>query len=204
MSVRPPLSAFLGRGLSRAGFHGRAYGGDLSGVISRGEVSSLDLSWTDLRPGDYPPLAALVTGNWEGKLSGEIHLAGKEDLRSIEGGGKLTLRGAALTGGNVRGFTIPDLHSTQGDGEFEIKGGRLEIKTLKLAGAEVDLDVRGQLFLRSPLAESVVNATVNVKPIPGANPGIEALLTMLNRNQRPASGTYTLTLYGVLNAVKVR
>ena len=204
VSVWPSLSSLLGARRLRASIRAEAYGGEFSGTVERGEVSVVDLSWRDLHLGAYPPLAKLVAGNWEGRLSGELHLAGKGDLRSIEGGGKLALRDAALTQGNVRGFTIPDLHSAQGDCEFEMKGGRLEIRNLKLAGAEIDLEVRGALFLRAPLTDSIVNGTLSVKPIPGANPGVEAFLSLWNRKQPPAGGAYSFTMYGPLSAIKVR
>lgn len=204
VSFWPSLRALFGSDVVRLAFHGRAYDGEFSGSLDRGEISSVDLSWQDLRLAAVPSLTTLVAGNWEGLLSGDLRLAGKGDLRSLDGRVKLVLRNGALTAGDVRGFTIPDLHSTQADGEFEVKGGRLEIRSLKLASAELDVEARGQIFLRLPLADSIVNATLSVKPIPGANPGIEALLTLWNRNQRPPGGTYSFTLYGPLSAVKVR
>jgi hypothetical protein len=43
-----------------------------------------------------------------------------------------------------------------------------------------------------------------VKPIPGAPAGFEPLLILLNHNQKPPSGSYSFTLYGPLNALRVR
>lgn len=204
VTVRPPISALFGGDLSRAAFHGQAYGGKFAGRIQRGETTVVDLVWSDFALAAYPRLTALVEGRWSGGLSGELHLQAKDTLRAVEGSGKLALKDASLVEGKVLGFTVPDLHSTQGDAEFELKPQRVEIRSLKLSGSEIDADLRGQIYLRTPLDESVVNLTLNVKPVPGAATGIEALLTLLNRNQRPASGTYNYTLYGTLNAIRVR
>ena len=50
----------------------------------------------------------------------------------------------------------------------------------------------------------MVNAALNLKPIPGAPAGLEALLTLMDRNQKPPTGTYSFTVYGALNALRLR
>jgi type II secretion system protein N len=204
LDLRPSLQTFLGGGLSYVSFHGDAYDGEFSGSVAIGDPTVIDVSWEDLALGSYPRLTEIIEGRWNGSLSGELHLEFGESLRDAEGRGKLSLRDGSLTGGNARGFTVPDLTATQGDGELEVKGGRLEIRTLKLTGAEIDADLRGQLYLRAPLPQTVVNATLSVKPVPGGPPGIEGLLTLANRGQKPAGGTYSFQLYGMLGQIRVR
>ncbi|MGH7857994.1 MAG: type II secretion system protein GspN [Candidatus Binatia bacterium] len=204
VSFRPSLQTLFGGGLSAASFYGEAYGGEFSGSTRLGETTTVDLSWQRLDLAQYPRLAEIIDGRWNGVLSGDLHLESRESLRDTEGRARLSLRDGSLTGGSAQGFTVPDLTATQGDGEVEIKGGRLEIRTLKLTGAEIDADIRGQLYLRTPLLQSVVNATLSVKPVPGAAPGIDGLLTLLNRGQKPAGGTYSFTLYGMLSQIRVR
>lgn len=192
----------LGRGGFPFYFSGRAYGGDFTGSVD--PSGALGLSWNEIRLSQYPRLTALLEGNWEGTLSGDIHLSGRGELKNLEGRGKLGLKSASLTQAKAQGFTIPDLHFANGEAEFELKAGRLDVRSLKLSGSEVDAELHGQLFLLSANQMPVVNAVLNVKPIPGAPAGFEPLLTLLNHNQKAASGSYSFTLYGPLNALRVR
>lgn len=204
MSLRPSLEGFLGRGFSHASFRGEAYGGRFSGAVARDEGVTIELSWSELNLAAYPRLATLIEGKWAGRTSGSVHVVARDAPRSIDGDGKIGLHNAALTQARVSGFTVPDLHFAQGDCDFDLRGGRLEIRSLKLSGSEVDAELRGQLYLRAPLGESVVNATLTVKPVPGAPAGLDSLLTLLNRNQRPPSGVFSYSLYGMLSQVRVR
>jgi type II secretion system protein N len=199
---RPSFSVLFGGSPFPFYFSGHAYGGDFVGSVA--QTGALDLSWTALRLGDYPRITSLVDGNWAGELSGELHLSGSGDLKTLEGRGRLGVKNASLTQGKAQGFTIPDLHFASGDADFEMKAGRVEVRSLKLSGSEVDAELHGQLYLLSTNAMPVVNAALTLKPIPGAPPGLEALLTLLNRNQKPPSGAYSFTLYGPLNSLRVR
>ena len=199
---RPSFSVLFGGSPFPFYFSGRAYGGDFTGSVA--QSGALDLTWNALHLAEYPRITSLVDGNWAGDLSGELHLAGNADLKNLEGRGRLALKNASLTQGKAQGFTIPDLHFASGDADFEMKGGRVEIRSLKLAGSEVDADLHGQLYLLAANSMPVANAAVTLKPIPGAPPGLEALLTLANRNQKPPSGAYSFTLYGPLNGLRVR
>jgi type II secretion system protein N len=200
--VRPSLLFLLGRGVFPVHFSGEAYAGTFSGSFDG--MAGLDLDWGDLRLGDYPRLTKLVEGNWSGELSGEAHLAGQGNLKTLRGRGSVMLRNAALTQGRAQGFVIPDLHFASGDCEFELKNGRLDVRSLKLSGSEVDAELRGQVFMVSSTSAPVVSATLTLRPIPGAPPGLEALLSLLNGKPQSPGGPYTFTLYGPLNAMRVR
>ena len=183
-------------------FSGRTYGGDFAGSVD--QSGALGLSWSEIRLSQYPRLTALLEGSWDGTLSGDVHFSGRGELKNLEGRGKLGLKGASLTQARAQGFAIPDLHFADGQAEFELRAGRLDVRSLKLSGSEVDAELHGQLFLLSANQMPVVNAVLNVKPIPGAPAGFEPLLTLLNHNQKPPSGSYSFTLYGPLNALRVR
>jgi type II secretion system protein N len=201
--VRPSLlRLLLGRGVFPVYFSGEAYAGTFSGSFDR--AAGLDLDWGGLRLGDYPRLSDLVEGNWSGELSGQTHLAGQGELRTLRGRGTVTLRNAALTQGRAQGFAIPDLHFASGDCQFELKNGRLDLRSLKLSGAELDAELSGQVFLTSSANMPVVSATLTLRPIPGAAGGFEALLSLLNRNPQSPGSPYTFTLYGPVNAIRAR
>jgi type II secretion system protein N len=183
-------------------FSGRAYGGDFAGSID--QSGALGLSWSQFGLSQIPRLRALLDGSLDGTLSGDVHFSGRGDLKNIEGRGKLGLKSASLTQAKAQGFTIPDLHFASGEAEFDLKTGRLDVRSLKLSGSELDAELHGQLSLLTANQMPVVNAVLGVKPIPGAPAGFEPLLTLLNHNQKPPSGSYTFTLYGPLNALRVR
>jgi type II secretion system protein N len=197
---RPSLSALVGASVYPFYFSGSAYGGRFEGSFD--QSGTLDLTWKGLRMADYPRFTKLLEGIWSGELSGEIHLTGKGDIKNVEGRGKVGLKNASLTQGKAQGFTIPDLHFASGDADLELKAARLEIRSLKLSGSEVDADLHGQCYFQT--AVPVVNASLNLKPIPGAPAGLESLLTLMNRNQKPPTGTYSFTVYGALNALRLR
>ncbi|MBI2962519.1 MAG: type II secretion system protein GspN [Deltaproteobacteria bacterium] len=200
--LSPSWLTLFGRGGFPLAMSGSAYGGSVSGSVGRS--GALDLEWSGLRLADYPHLTRLVEGRWAGEISGEIHLGGQGDLRTLEGRGKVRLRDGALTQGKAQGFVIPDLHFASGDGEFEFKAGRLDVRSLKLSGAEIDAELRGQIYWLGAGSVPLVSATLGLRPVPGAPAGLEPLLMLLHRNQRPPDGTYSFTLYGPLGAVRVR
>ena len=200
--VRPSWLILLGQGAFPIHVSGRAYGGDFDGSFDG--VAGLDLHWTSLRLADYPHLSRIVDGAWSGELSGELRLGGKGDFRSLEGRGTMALKNASLTQGKAQGFVVPDLHFAEGDAEFEFRNARMEIRSLTLSGSEVDAELRGQVFLLRAGAMPVVSGNMSLKPVPGAPAGLDALLMLFNHNQRPPSGTYSFTLYGPLNAMRLR
>ncbi len=201
ITLRPSWRVLVGGGVMPITFAAAAYGGSLDGVV---QPTALDLEWSDLHLAQYPRLTSLVEGAWTGDVSGSVTLKGTGDLRALEGAGKVSLRKAALTGGKIQGFTVPDLHFASGDGDFTVGSGRVEVRQLKLSGSEVDVDARGQVFLGQGSNPATTNLSVNLKPIPGANPNLEPMLLVMKGNQRPPNGIYTTTLYGPLNSLRTR
>ncbi|MEA2624507.1 MAG: hypothetical protein QOD06_552 [Candidatus Binatota bacterium] len=204
VSLRPAVQSFLGKGFSVVSFDARAYGGELSGSVDRSANAIADVRWRDVDLGRVPELDLLIDADWQGKFGGELHLESGESLQVLKGGGRLELRNAALVQATAQGFKIPDLHFASGEGQFEIKAGRIEISGLKLSGTEADAELRGQIYLRAPASDSVVNGTLSVRPIPGAGSTVDQLLTVMNRNQRPPGGTFTYALYGTIGRIRIR
>ncbi|MGH7898339.1 MAG: type II secretion system protein GspN [Candidatus Binatia bacterium] len=203
LTVRPSLQTFIGRGFRRANFRGEGYGGTISGAVSWDSVPSLSLQW-DVDLADAPVLAALLAGDWTGRFSGEGSVRGRDFPAAFDGNGRFSLRNVALTRGNAAGFKIPDLHFNQGGGEFEIKSGNVEVRGWKLAGPEVDVELRGQVALVRPLMQSLVNAHIAVRPVPGVFPEIENALRLLNGNRPPQNGLYSYVVTGPLRAPRAQ
>jgi len=96
------------------------------------------------------------------------------------------------------GFKIPDLHFSRGDGDFDVKAGRVLVKHLQLSGSEADVDGHGDVLLREPIAESIPNLTLSVRPLPVAGRDIENVLRLVSGNRPPQNGTYRVSLTGTL------
>ncbi len=201
VGARPWWTALLRGGVFPIFFSGGAYAGAFEGSVDPSGI--LDLSWSDLQLSEYPRLTRLLEGTWVGNLSGEIHLGGKGDFKNPDGRAHLGLSNASLTQAKAQGFTIPDLHFANGEADLEMKGNRIDIRSLKLSGSEVDAELHGQLFL-SASGSPVLNAALTLRPIPGASGGLEPLLVLLNHNQKPPGGGYSFNLYGPLAALRVR
>lgn len=204
MALRPSLRTFLGKGFRRVSFRGEAYEGTVVGSANWAEVPSFDLTWTDVNLAQVAVLSTLLEGNWVGRFSGEAHLLGRDYPTALEGGGKLEIKNVALTRGSAGGFRVPDLHFTQGASELEVKGGNLEIRNLKLSGPEIDVDIKGQVSLRKPVAQSALNVTLGVRPVPGGPAELENALKLLNGNRPSPTGTYSYSISGVLSAPRAR
>ena len=200
--LHPPLLALVGRGVLPLGFSGDAYGGEFEGTVST--PSHVQLAWSHLHIGQYPRLTRLVEGVWVGDFSGELEVDGKGDVHTLDGRAAVHLKDASITQGKVQGFTVPDLHFATGDGEADIKAGRIEIHTLKLTGPDVDAEVRGQVYFVSTSPVPVVSGTLSLRSIPGSPTNLEPLLALWNQNQRPPNGVYTFTISGPLNAPRIR
>jgi type II secretion system protein N len=201
VGARPWWTAVLRGSVFPIFFSGSAYAGTFEGSVDPSGI--LDLWWSDLHLSEYPRLTRLLEGTWAGNLSGEIHLSGKGDFKNPDGRAHLGLSSASLTQAKAQGFTIPDLHFASGDADLEMKGNRIDIRSLKLSGSEVDAELHGQLFL-SASGSPVLNAALTLRPIPGAVGGLEPLLVLLNHNQKPPGGGYSFNLYGPLAALRVR
>ena len=201
VGARPWWTSLLRGSVFPVFFSGNAYAGSFEGSVDPSGV--LDLSWNDLRLSRYPRLTKLLEGVWNGDLSGEVHLIGKGDFKSVDGRAHLELSGASLTQAKAQGFTLPDLHFENGEADLEMKANRIDIRSLKLSGSEVDAELHGQLFVSSSM-NPILNAALTLKPIPGAGGPLETLLLLLNHNQKPPSGAYSFNLSGPLTALRLR
>ncbi|MGH7803744.1 MAG: type II secretion system protein GspN [Candidatus Binatia bacterium] len=204
LSLRPRLLELLTGRASTFVFNARAYDGKLSGSFTSAQVTKIDADLDDLSLAEAAALRRAVDGEWDGRLSGELRIAAGAEVRTISGAARVTITGAALRGGNVSGFKVPDLAFDRGDADVSIQEGRAEIRKLTLAGKQIDVDVRGDVFLRAPITQTTLNLTLGLRPVPGASPDLENMLLLWNRNQRPASGAYALTLGGTAGRPRLR
>src|SRR6185295_20404864 len=80
---------------------------------------------------------------------------GHVDLRAVD---------VALEGGKIRGITVPDLHFPELHLAGTVKAGRLELEQLVANGRELNAQGEGHVLLQNPLAASLINLTLVLRP----------------------------------------
>lgn len=197
--VRPALNA-LARGnpyslLVRADL----YGGDAHGEVSvAGDRLAGTLAWHDLNLGRYRTLTSLLEeGELAGRVSGQLNFEARgEHFNAGQASGELTVQQASLTGAKVQGFGVPDLHVRQTRMKFVVRSGHLEIQEFQATG-DVNVQGSGQIVLRDPLPDSVLNLRATVETslaTPDALKGAVALIPRAPGAKPDAPITITGTL----------
>lgn len=203
--VRPTLSALL-RGTSRdLLLAADAYGGMAHGeIITETGALIASVKWKDLNLGRYRPLTALFDeGQLTGRVSGFVSFEGRgSNLAVGQSTGEFTVDGAALTGAKVSGFTVPDLKLRQTKGKFAIREGRLEIQEFQATG-DVDLQATGNVLLREPPQESVLNLRVTLQQSLATPDAVKTLIALIPRppGSKPDA---PITITGTLERPHVR
>src|SRR5262249_27860039 len=112
----------------------------------------------------YRTLTALLDeGQLDGRVSGQFTFEARPgNISAGQFTGDMILEPAALTAAKVQGITLPDLHFRQTKLKFVLHQGRLEIQDFSAAG-DVNVQGSGNVVLRDPLPNSVLNLRVTVE-----------------------------------------
>lgn len=179
--VRPALSELLRGRLRTLALSGSLYGGTFDGSVSGGEVNRASLTLDGVQLQRYPMFATwLQGGQLAGRLSGALSVEthGK-DIADVRAAGDLRLDGASVADAKVNQFPIPPLHFKTATARFDLQGGRLNVQELQADGSEITLDASGQVAMRTPLADSVLNLKVALAPGPEAPDDVKTLLSVI-------------------------
>ena len=190
--VRPGLAGLFKGQINSAHLAGLLYGGDVDANLSAvdgTQRASVTIDGIQLQR--YPLLTSwLDQGVVAGLLSGVVTVEnpGTEggDLRAA---GELALDRASIADVKIANFfTIPTLHFDKTTAKFSVQNSRLDVQELDANGPEIKLSVSGQIALRQPLADSVLN--LKVVALPGPNPtdeakGLLALMPSLGKGAKP-------------------
>jgi type II secretion system protein N len=194
LTVRLPLAAILTGDLRQAAFSGRAYGGRFSGRVAvsgasvSGELDAHDVSLE-------PALAPFVPppGRIGGVAAVSLRLAGDgRTTQSSEGAVELSIVELALDQVSVRGIRVPDLSFPKVAGEAQVFGTRLQLKEFRAAGPDLSLAASGDVLLREPTPQSVLNLRLTIDVPPGAQPGLRVATALLPKRSPGQDPGYTL------------
>jgi len=203
LQVRPDWGQWLRGQLTSLAFWGDLYGGSADGRLQYHQTDppsfSAHLEWSGVEIRRYRALT-----NWldQGRVTGT--LAGWFDAHAAagspaEGEGEIFLQRAGITEGKVMGFTVPDLKVEDAKSKFVLKGDRLDVQDVVLAGDEINIQVSGFISLRQPLGQSIPNLKLSIQKLPESLKPLLAIFAP-RAKQLPAQ----LQLTGTLGRPQVR
>lgn len=204
--VRPSLAALLRGNPYALELRAELYGGtaradaDFSNeqMVGRVDLDALSL-------GRYRLLASMLE---EGRLGGRVdaEFAFETTLAAPDAGqvlGSVRLTRAAIEAAKIAGFGVPDIHVEAGEVEFAYRNGRLDLSELRAEGKEILLSADGQISLRAPVADSILNLSAIVGPGPEAPDAIRGLLELIPRPAGAGSDA-PLRITGTIARPRVR
>jgi type II secretion system protein N len=191
--VRPGLDGLLRGRLDSVHISGPMYGGQIDGSFGRGDDvtrATLTLDRVDLQR--YPALRlVLPEGQIGGVVSGVISVeAHGGDSAETKAAGELDVRKASIVDLKVEQFPVPPLHFDTATLKFSLQANRLDIQELEADGPELKLLASGQVAVRAPVADSVLNLKVTVAAGPDSPDTVKGLLSLLPplpKGQKPDS-----------------
>jgi type II secretion system protein N len=203
--VRPSVSELVRGNPYAVSISGELYGGSITGRVGykNGGVAGT-VEWKGLDLGRYRTLTAqLDEGEIAGKVSGSVTFEARgQSFQQGQANGSVVVDRAALVKAKINGWPIPDLHLTQTKTNFKVAGGRLELDDLVATG-DVNLQGSGQIVIKDPFGESVLNLRATIAATPQTPDAIKAALALI---PRPAGSKpdAPLTLTGTLSRPRLR
>jgi len=203
--VRPGLDGLLRGQLSSVYVSGALYNGavDARWTTSDGMMRAT-LELRDVQLERYRFLTSLFEeGQVGGKISGTVTVESRRnDWRSGRAAGGLELQGASATAVKVRGFGMPDLHFDTASVKFALQNNRLDVQEFRADG-DAKLSGDGQIVLRNPVQDSVLNLRVSIVPGTDSPDAIKGLLQLIPRGQgaRPDA---PVAISGTLRSPRLR
>lgn len=204
--VRPGIDGLFSGRPRAFNVSGKLYGGNVEGQFASGDMNRATVTLDAVQLQNYPLFAELLQGGvlagvLSGALTVEARGANTDELRAA---GEAELSGASLTDAKWSGFTLPALHFDGATAKFSVQGNRVEIQELHAEGPELTLDASGQVALREPVGDSVLNLKLSVVPGAEATDQIKTLLSFIPPPPKGAKADAPRTLIGTLSKPRIR
>jgi type II secretion system protein N len=204
--VRPGLDGlFSGRPRSVT-LSGPLYGGNVDLQVNIGDMNRGTLTLDAVQLQRYPLLASLLEGGQlAGLLSGAMTVEARgvntDELRAA---GEFELSGATLTDAKRGGIPLPTLHFDTTTMKFSVQGTRFEIQEFEADGPQLKLSLSGQIAMRQPVSDSVLNLKLTALPGPEATDQIKSVLSFLPPPAKGAKPDAPHTVSGTLAKPRLR
>jgi len=182
--VRPSWLGLMKGQLASAQLDAEAYGGSMQWQWSSGsDVGRVQGRLDGLQVARHRALMALFeAGEISGLLSGNIDVEirkGESTAAKVEG----QLRADDLTESDLvyAGTPLPSLGFDEATLKFSMQGGRVEVEELNATGPDMVVSASGQIGLRQPVQDSVLNLRATITAQEGARPEIKGLVSIIPR-----------------------
>lgn len=184
--VRPGLDGLFRGQINSASLIGLLYGGEVDATIATSNgTQRANVTIDGLQLQRYPLIATLLQeGTVAGLLSGVISVENQSgESPDTHAAGDLYLEKASLTDAKINvgsmPVTLPALHFDKASMKFSLQGGRLDVQELEANGPELRLSLSGQIALREPVYDSVLNLKLTAMPNSTTPEDVKNLLALL-------------------------
>ncbi len=202
----PGLAGVLQGRLSKADIKGDLYSGKLKARWTGGDdLQRSIVQIEDLQVARYGPLQELFEeGQIFGLLSGYVELEGPAgDVDKMRAEGELYLDRAGSEGLVLASIPMLDLAFLETKAVFTFQGGRLEIQEFSSTGPDVEISGSGQIGVRAPFDQSVLDLKVTIQPAADARPEVKGLVSLIPR-KKGARADAPISITGTLSKPRVR
>jgi len=205
--VRPGLDGLLRGQVNSAHLLGLMYGGAVNANLSADNgVQRANVNFDGLELERYPLLASLIQeGTISGLLSGAITIENRSgDAGDTHAAGELALDKAALNNVKVGIFPLPALRFDKAGMKFSAQGGRMDVQEFEANGPDMRLSLSGQIALREPVYDSVLNLKLTALPTANSPEDVKNLLALLPPPPKGAKPDTPHVISGTLARPRVR
>ena len=202
----PGLAGLLNGRLSKASVQGDLYAGGLKAKWRGGEdLQQAVVQIEGVQLARYAPLRELFAdGQIYGLLSGYVEMEGRSgDLSSTKANGEIYLDNAGSEGLIYGALPVLDLSFVETKAVFTVQNGRIEVEEFTSIGPDFDISGSGQIGLRTPLADSILDLKVSIQALEDARPEVKGLARLIPR-ARGAKPSSPISITGTMANPRVR
>jgi len=203
--VRPGIDGLWRGQLNSAQLLGLMYSGQVAASLARADgTQRANISIDSVAIHEHPLVSSLLQeGAVTGVLSGAIAIerSGEDEPHAA---GELYLDKASVTDAKVGILSLPALHFDKALVKFSTQGGRLDVQEFEADGPDVKLSLSGQIALREPVYDSVLNLKLSASPGPDSTEEIKNLLALLPPPPKGAKPDTPNVISGTLARPRVR
>lgn len=205
--VRPGLDGLARGQLNSAHAIGVMYGGEVEGnFTTSGGMNRAIITIDGLQLQRYPLANSFLDGGTvAGLLSGVLTVENRAgDASDTHAAGEIDLDKASITDGKFNVFTLPAVHIDKAAMKFSMQGGRLDVQELEANGPELRLSLSGQIAIRQPVSDSVLNLKLTALPGPNSPEEVKNLLALLPPPPKNAKPDAPHVISGTLARPRIR
>lgn len=207
--VRPGLDGLMRGQVNSVDLLGLLYGGAIDAHLAAGDgMRRATVTIDGLQLQRYPAIVSflqLQEGSLGGKLSGVVTVESHGDHGETRAAAELDLSDSSLVDAKLNnGIALPPLHFDKAALKANLQSGRLEVQEFDATGPEVEMSANGQIAMRQPVGDSVLNLKFALAPGEHAPDDIQTLLSLLPPPPKGAKADAPRTISGTLARPRIR